>query len=85
MVGGQHRKDGSYTEPRARVNTVQASNRSDNELQNIALVCSEVANTPEKALATADLVRDGVTRLSIRKLREPTRLAVLPRTGGDAE
>jgi hypothetical protein len=57
MVDGQHRND-EATEPSARVNTVQASDRSDNQLENIARVCPEEGNTQEKALAMADLVID---------------------------
>ncbi len=45
------------TEP-VGVNTVQANDRRFHEMQTVARVCPEEANTLEKTLATADLVRD---------------------------
>jgi hypothetical protein len=40
------------------VNTMRANNRTDYKTQSFARVCPEEANTSERALATADLVRD---------------------------
>ena len=59
MVGGQHRSDesGHGTEA-AGVNTMRAKDRRRYVIQSVARVCPEEANTQEKILATADLIRD---------------------------
>jgi hypothetical protein len=67
LVSTQHAAGAASEAGRRNRATDRASCRASGatlgaRLLNIARVCSEEANTPEKALATADLVRD--TRLT---------------------
>ena len=60
MVGGQHRNDEATQIPSGKGENANA--RIEDSSEASGRVCPEEANTQEKALATADLVRD--TRLT---------------------
>jgi hypothetical protein len=56
MVGGQHRNDEATQIPSGKGENANA--RTEDSSEASGRVCPEKANTQEKALATADLVRD---------------------------